>query len=56
MNTLCAELLEELSWIRSLIHKDDKGPGVVIRNADGMLILEWIDRVDAVIAKAESQA
>jgi hypothetical protein len=49
------ELLEKLTWIRQFIHKAEDGPGVVIKDANGADIADWLDDVDEVIAKATGE-
>lgn len=52
------ELLEELRWMRKHWRKNENDPqGAVLQNTNGEAVRNWIDRVDAVMAKVEgSQA
>jgi hypothetical protein len=48
------ELLKELHWMRNLWQKE-KNNHVGLINANGAEVFEWIDRVDAAIAKATGE-
>ena len=49
------DLLETLQWLRPFISKDEEGAAMVTQKVDWVQFREWIDRVDATIAKATGE-